>query len=82
MRRDPTSDQLGLDRLQLPQGAFLVRPYETGIRNHIRGEDRRQSPLDPLTLRGDHLSPQLGIGCSPTLGSEHHASGNQAPGAL
>jgi hypothetical protein len=41
-------DQLSLEPFELGVGGFLIAFHERGIADHVSGQDRRQSPLNPL----------------------------------
>ena len=45
-------DQFPLEPLKLGIGGFLSALHERGIPDHVGGQDRRQSPLNPLLGHG------------------------------
>src|SRR6266496_2314852 len=59
-------DQFSLEPFELGVGGFLSAFHERGITNHVGGQDRRQSPLNPLlrhsALRTTRQNTSLGHG--------------------
>jgi len=57
------------------QGPRLVLAHETRVSGHVGGEDRRQTPFDPLFLLGLHPT-------SPAFGSIVLRTGRRFKGRL